>query len=264
MTVNYDVNDKQFQKIFKAYISSLFARRQPFLYFSKDSCDVVYTTIDPDVLVINRPTIDDIINKITFKSINIYEMLNLYLPLELLTTKYYCVNIREVMEVIRKYITKDEITKQLHLRNNSKFVQLKNRKLGGDDIIAEVPCVYAISSPEIRFIDDIINTLTGWLNNVDNHIKQIEFNMINKSGINFLDLSYSVIDPKTSCVGFKIPFIDGLSSVSIGEYANKKDNNVLKIKIGKSGNVVRCAYLYTDDEIELLSIQPSMFYYSKN
>jgi len=264
MTVtNYNIEDKDFLKYFKLYFSSLFARKQRFLYsYNNNPFTAIYSTLNIESLLIQRPTIEDTIHKVNSKDISFIESINVYLPLNKLNEAHgYCVNIFELQELIRFYKTKDEISKHLILSECGTFLYVKKeRKIKKVPTILDFPVIYKISNIENDFFNDLIDSFKNdYKENKKNEWMSLNVDYINfvKSDINFLPVNIE------NYKSVNIPFLDGFNALSISEFGKKRNDTDIKLFIKIVGNILRYYYVYKDQTIEVLSIPIMGYFYLK-
>ena len=268
----YNVENKEFLAIFKLFSSSLFARKQRYLYICKDTpYECYYSTMLPESIMFNKPTIDDVVHKVVSKKYNVFKLFEQYLPFEKLNTNWFCINLLETATLIRENITKDKIfSTTVSNDDNTQIGSIKIRKVDKEDTEVFVPVLHQIGGADISLLSDTVASITTWVDNQLNiFVNKLDTLAVMKGDINYIKFINCVYPNGTHvATGVNIPRIDGFSTVSVSEYVKKQnighvEDKPLQLVVGQFGNIVRMYYKYIDDSVEVISTHPAAFFYSK-
>jgi hypothetical protein len=259
--LKYDIDDKPFKKLWKQYFSSLFCRKQRYIYMFNDTPNrAVYSTLEPSELLIVRPTIEDTIHSVDQKNIDFIKMLSVYLPIDKLgDTRGCAVNIFEVQALIREHKDKKGITEVLHISDCGTYLYVnKTRKVKKVDTVVQFPVVFKMSHIERDYIEDMFNSFIDLYGNPNSWVKhEVDWTPFIKSNVNILEFDFTGYKP------FKLPQFEGITSVSISEFVKKQKDAKLYINIGIVGGVVRFYYTYEDAMNTVSSFPILSFIYIK-
>lgn len=238
----------------KFHISSLFSRKQKFLYIDVDDINTWYFTNIPPAkgyvkdqvgIFIHQNNIDSYYHKVVIKDQTIIDLLVTILPE--VQKKSVCIVIADFTALLNK--------KKFHtvVKKNNKLCYDKNH---GSKVVS-APVVGFVDSIMVQHINNIIMDMINLIENSSTVSETIiDKDKIHKSEVCLYPISITI--PEGNEYEVKVPLCDGFNIVSRNEYMKRvKDENTFVIRAALDQRTVRVITVFDNPRIHAISGIPA-------
>jgi len=264
--------EKEDLDVLRLFLSSLFARRQKYLWIdSTDPLNVYFSTMGhkmpigkkngkkeaPMVPVyMYKPTVDDFVHKVAFKNEDFVTTLMRIFPFCL--TGRSCINISELSTTVNK-----GLLDSFKYSDDEKKVFITKTVKGKPPVDKLV----AIKVSD-HLIGAIKNNYAVFHRNVlcNENVSFVPVNNVLATGtrLSRVEIDFSKLPKINSDYLLKIPIYEGLTSISKSEYVKKsKQCGTTNICVAPNKKSVGLVIIYEDDLIKVESVQPVSLWFPK-
>lgn len=264
--------EKEERDVLKLVLSSLFARKQKYLWInSSDSKTVYFSTIGHEMplgkktgnkhppmgpVYAYKPTVDDFVHRVSFKDGIFTNAMRKAFPFCILGTT--CINLQEFTTVLNKDLldtllpdkSDTSVDIEKHVKNRPSIVVNVATKVGK------------------HFYNVIANYYTTFKRNVlcNENVSVVADGVTSKAGsrLTHVEIDFSKLSKITSDYLLKIPIYEGLTSISQAEYTKRsKRQGTTTIYLAPNKKAVGLVIIYEDDFVKVESIQPVSLWFPK-
>ena len=254
----------------KAYLSSLFARRQKYLWIDTlgETTTWYFSTIGTEMpdgqkkpgkaqsmvpIFAYTPNIEDFIHRVEFKDWTVPELLLTLVPC--ISGKTVCIHIAELLALINKGLV-DEMCV------NEEGVTIK-KTIGKKDPV-DTTVIYFTDKITMDFL---IGQCKGIINKVVRTGRSMEIEItdpkvIKRGQVSFIELPLVHPNDQSKTGKLKLPVLDGCSIVSLPEFLSKAPG-AYKLSVHAAFDMLalRAVPEFVTDSIQVLSVQPSAIWF---
>ncbi len=255
-------DQKEFDKIAKIFMSSILARKHRHVYLSRSNpYRMICSTISPEELFAQIPTIDDVIHIIDTNGHNVIDFWNTQLPFT--GHDRFCINISG-MKGIRKKCKNDKeiITAEWLTEPETKMRHYIKEVKQGSRIKLEVrPVIWEISE---HYFAELENLLMAKVKFVEGSKHNMSFSLQQGLSARSEFGLVSISQPNGFGSGISLPFVDGFNTVSLCEYLKRVKHDSVDLRVGQTGNIVEYYCKCEDDFATTLSTIPAAYFYAEH
>lgn len=254
-------------KTVKLLTSSLFARKQPYMIINGHTPGMFYyTNIDRDRITLYRPTMEDVLSKVTIKAADVTNVLNEAFPL--LTNIVAEIDLMQFSTQLNKALKYNKNTAfpklviEKERENTISMVVDPDPSDKEDHIIAYAPIGRLLAEHDPEFYEDIIRNYEKFSDQVVN--RKFRVNQVlgdDKVSLEIVEIEGKEANKKYE---FALPVKDGVTMVSTKEYVNKRELDPLYnlvLRVNPMGRTSKATILYDDDWLDAMTIMPGSLWF---
>lgn len=265
--------NKDERNVLRLILSSLFARRQKYLWMSSKNTDVVYFSTMGSIMPFGKktgkktppmgpvymykPTVDDFVHKVTFKNDSFTNALKNVFP--------YCKIGNTCITVVdfNSTLNKGLLDNLIYTNDDTETVlyekEVKNR-----------PTVKNLVATKVgdHMFGIISNYYANFERNVlcNENVSVVSDDVVHSTGSNlsYVEIDFGKLPKINSDYLLKIPICEGLNSICKSEYCKRsKLEGTTNIHLAPNKQAVGLVIVYEDDFVKVESVQPVSLWFPK-